>query len=75
MREIKFVFTDEETWQPTLYDDMTTEDQNSAKLAWAEADEAEDEEALTEETTGVKLCPNIDAKAIRKNEIFHDGQA
>ena len=71
MREIKFVFTDEETWQPSLYDDMTPEDQNSANLAWAEANEAEEEEEITEETPGVKLCPNIDTNAIRNQMKYY----
>ena len=35
-----------ETWQTTLHAEMTAEDHNSTKLAWAEADEAEDEDAL-----------------------------
>ena len=66
MRDIKFVFTEEETWQTTLYADMTAEDHNSAKLAWAEADEAEDEEAFAEETSGVTPCQHIDDGSIRK---------
>ena len=71
MREIKFVFTDEETWQQTLYDDMTPEDQNTANLAWAESNEAEEEEEITEETPGVKLCPNIDTNAIRNQMKYY----
>ena len=40
--------------------------EDTAKLAWAEADGAEGEDALAEETSGVKLCQHIDDNAIRK---------
>lgn len=44
LHQIKFVFTEESHWATKLYADMSSEDQQSAKVAWMEAEEEEDDE-------------------------------
>ena len=43
MRQVKFIFTEEDCWNTKLYSDMSSEDQHTAKVAWMKAEETEEE--------------------------------
>jgi hypothetical protein len=66
----RFVFAEEETsWRQCYTTDMTVEDLASAKLAWKEAEDAEEARVEVAEDDGTdadKLCPPKETAAIRK---------
>ena len=42
MHRVKFIFTEEDSWNTKFYSDMSSEDQQIAKVAWMEAEETEE---------------------------------